>query len=192
MFINQFSRYQIGILFFLFSIINIYKINAQRNPSTIYLKNGQELKGFADIQDRNQYVKFKTEKSEKAIKINHQEIDSVKIRFSSIETVNYTFIHNPIKDKILSMKTEVKGDVTFYINYLPSSTYVMADYYLKRENEDIQYIGYSQGSNKKIRENLREYFRDCEMLVEKIEKKKYKKKTIDKAVEFYNSNCVKK
>jgi predicted Zn-ribbon and HTH transcriptional regulator len=63
-------------------------------------------------------------------------------------------------------------------------SYSVERYVLQKGDEQIK-----RPSGLTFKKDMKEYFKDCKALVEKIDNKEFRRDDLDSMVEFYNSNC---
>ncbi len=171
--------------------------NAQNNKriTTITLKNGTELKGYAKISGFN--IRFSETRRGKDTKYNHEEIDFLKIKVNnSYKTLTYKLEKG--KKKPILLEILIQGKVNLYIkddrSYSPNGGSYgsianslhnsVPKYFVEKENED-SIIRFKQNFNKQAKE----FFKDCSNLTEQIGKKYFRRKDTFEIVEYYNENC---
>ncbi len=198
-----------NILLTFLSIFLFVSVSAQKHKATIYFKNGTSIKGLAKIDGEK--IIYKTSKKAKRKWFDHTTVNRIDIKDlgkSIYHRLYYKKINNSTSFQLLELYK--RGRVSVYIfPHIDSNT-------PKNTNNNIR-LGVSGGltvlltnnskgnfylcknksesvtnfSNKKkiFREETSEYFKDCPILVDKINSRKFKSKHLIKIIDFYNKNC---
>jgi len=198
------------ILICFFATIHIY---AQKTEAVLTLKDSTQLKGLAKINIAGK-VKYRKTKKDKPVLYDFAQLISVKL-YEGFG--NSTYVKKKVKNstspvfKILEVIEE--GKVNLYKkvhegnSYMPSTSaggnfggvgfgggfgprYSISNYYIQKEGEEeVTHLGSTSIFSKNFKKAAAAYFADCPILVEKIQKRKYKKRDINAIVEFYNLDC---
>ncbi len=176
---------------------------SQEREAAILFNDSTSIKGFAEIKKEKIYFRVDLTSiitewsydmaygliftgygfSEKYIYIKPSKNSKKKIIVEVIEEGNVSLY------KKTSFTVEViphkVSDPAFLSGKATIKDYDSSNYYVKRKNEeyaiDIPSIGFKMVSEK--------YFSDCDMLVQKIKKREFKKEDILEIVYYYNDYC---
>lgn len=185
---------------YIFSIFLFISISsfAQKTSITIILKSGESFQTDKLSEKKNSFNFKDDEGTSQSIDIS--KIDKI-ISTGKKEKNNYT--------KRYIMYSKTKGDLMEEIVAGPVSLFKrtqfkmsgvgamgapmasqIIDYYVKRDSETV--ATYLQGENMaygSYKKNVKDYFKDCEMLLAQIKEDNFKRRKIKEVIEFYNSNC---
>ncbi len=168
---------------------NPFKIN---EPIVIFLQDGTVHKGIGRIGYENEVI-FKENKKAKKQVFNERNV--LKIVFEKLG-VDLTLEYKIIKGKRTPLLLELvlKGELNLYQevyeNTEPGNYYTTTNYFFSKKNEIfVTEITSTHPFSKNFKKVASKYFKDCPLLVKKIESKEFTKKDIVKVVEFYNKNC---
>jgi len=213
MLINTLNRYKLTIkkVFIIISLLFFIPIVAQKQKATLYFKDGTSLKGLAKFTIFGNEIKFRKEKGSERIIYDSQKIDKILIRKNDRDVMyQYKIIKN--KNNPILLELIEAGKVTLYrdlkhrysqgvpiadargnwsSNPSGGTYYTISNYYVSKDNEDFVFHLGSKGSffSKNFKKAASNYFKDCSVLVDKIQNKKFRKRDIVEIVEFYNENC---
>jgi len=192
----------IGLLFLFFSA------NAQKTKGTLFFKDGSVKEGLVRLTN-GEKVKFRPNKKAKATKYVFSELTEVRIMESSKPSIYVQILakgHNGPR----IVKEIVKGRVSLYHletigsspMYMPNAgdpgggsfttfgTYNIKNLFVKREGENVAtHLGSDQLFTKNFKKAASEFFKDCEVLVSRIQQREYKKRDVKEIVTFYNNKC---
>ncbi len=179
---------KLTILLFLMSYTLFY---GQMGPAKVVLKSGDTIFGYANMVGAN--LKFKYTKDAKPSKRHLSQFEKVIIEHSESVTLTYMYLKVPIWNNPVIVNERITGSVILYARVAPSSQYTIMNYFVKRiEDTSITHIGSTQGSQKAFRLKATTFFKDCPLLVEKINNKEFrirKLEDMEKVVRFYNNEC---
>lgn len=186
-----------SICFGQISLITRYTPN-----SKIIFRDGSSVTGFVKIDNFNR-VKFKKDKKDK--KEVYQPSAVYRVYFDGNNGEIKEFIiekgysHYEIYDVIsegyltLYSKTYTYNNMHMGPNgqMMGGGTSSSTSYYIKRkfEEEATFFLSFGSIPPKRFKKVVRDYFKDCPALVEKVNNKEFKKKHMDEIVAFYNQNC---
>jgi len=177
---------------------------AQKQKAILFFKDGTELKGRAKISPTGK-IKFRKSKEAEKQFFSSKELKSIIIReFDKDIEYKYKVIEG--KKTILLLEVLEEGKVTLYRtlrsgyvvgapgpNGMPMGghSYSISNYYLSKDDKNLVVHLGARGTifNKNFKKAASDYFKDCIMLVSKIQSKEFKKRDIVEIVEFYNENC---
>ncbi|MGS2765197.1 hypothetical protein [Sinomicrobium sp. M5D2P9] len=180
-------------------------LNAQIRPSRIFLKSGEEL--IAKGKIKGDHYRYKLYSKGKRIDTHFDDIDHIDVFVTKDSIVTYRGIKVKTSVKPEIVREVRTGEVNLYIasaggsTSMPMSsggfggfsvpvTYTIENYYLRRKGEEeATHLGSNQLFTKNFMEAASDYFKDCPLLVEKIENKEYKKRHLEEVVTFYNTRC---
>ncbi|MFS4454820.1 hypothetical protein [Maribacter sp. 2304DJ31-5] len=176
----------------------------------LILKNGNIKTGTYKIKDNTLGWATKTKIISKNTneKYNLKDIRSL-VMFINSDSIRYEVIK--VKKYSDSKKTELKlGQVglkgnrieLFYVSEYVyqggavSNITTVGSYneiYLKKKNAQIAYnMGYIYGAGQRgVKKRVREFFKDCSLLIEKVDKNEIPKKETMEIALFYENNCKK-
>jgi len=178
--------------------------SAQKTRGELHLKDGTVKSGFAKIIGIES-VKYKSKKKEKATFYKMMEMEKVVIH--DFESSSTYVLRETDKGKFRLLKVLEEGRLNLYTLetqgysgprytggsngvWTGGSYYSMKDLYVQKEGEiQVTYLGSNHFIAKNFRKASSEYFKDCPILMEKIDNKEYKKRDIRVIVNFYNENC---
>lgn len=206
---NSFKKY-LGIFFL--SILFSFSSFSQKTKATIYLTNGESIEGYGSLTGKSK-IKFKKAKEEKPTIYRYGEVDSIRI-YSNDELNTYVIQKIKGKKKTKTLEQLVVGKINLYrtVHYGNSprftqggnyntggsifglgSSFTIKNFYVRRANEkEATYLGSTHLFSKSFKKASSEYFKDCPVLVDKIEKGEYKKRDLRAIIEFYNNSCESK
>lgn len=203
-------KYLLIALFILFSIptnsqISVGGINLSNNKSqvfTITTKNGKTYKtkkyGIKTALKIKE-IKFKTIDGDKKT-LSLSQIDKI-VSTGKKDRHNFTEKYIKYSKTKSDLMTEViSGKVSLYLRSQTSvgaptgmgapSTNTSTSYYIIKEGQNIaKYIKGNNIAYGKFKTNAIKFFSDCESLVTKLKKNKYKRKHLEEIVTYYNEEC---
>ena len=199
----MFKSIAIVVAFLLFSFISI----GQKTKGTLVFKNGNTKEGLVKLSGSHE-VKFRANKKEKAVKFDFESLEYAQIYYGK-ESHIYKNVLVSGKDSPVVLEEIVKGSVSLYnlfsqgysVGFAPMGAggapmptggnfYSINNLYVLKEGEtNATHLGSNQLFTKNFKAAASEFFKDCPVLVDKIQNKEFKKKEIKAIVEFYNSNC---
>ncbi|NQX85551.1 MAG: hypothetical protein HRT67_06555 [Flavobacteriaceae bacterium] len=173
-------------------------VNSQMRTLEVQFKDKTIVKASGKIS--GEFLKYKLPNSKKE-KVHFSEILSVTIYFDEDKKTIYKYF--PIKNTKKSKVFEeiIFGDVSLYMTTAKGYNnpggagmnrieYIIQNYYVRRnEFNEVTHLGSNQIFTKDFRKVTSEYFKDCAILVEKINDKHFGKREIEEIVTFYNENC---
>ncbi|UGU18127.1 hypothetical protein LS482_09630 [Sinomicrobium kalidii] len=188
-----------------FIMVSVFLGNAQKKPSEIFLHTGEKLVVKGKI--KGQYFQYKLYNKAKKKEIHFRDIDHVNIRVSkdNIETYRWIKVKNSETPEVL--KEVQTGEVSLYIataygatpismgggfggGFNTTHAYTINNYYLLRtDEEEATHLGSDDLFTKNFKQAASRYFKDCPLLVKKIEDKAFKKRHLKAIVSFYNTKC---
>ena len=188
---------------------------AQKYEGTVYFNDGTEKKGL--IKVINDDVLFKKDKKTRRVIYNSSQVDSVSffdkavrkyeyikrenndsLLLAYVKVDDYLKLYKVLRDREITITAPqplaTDASETVHIESKYQQRQPTATYYLKRRNEDFVTYLTSFGTDNTNKENtfkevVSEYFTDCQAIIEKVEKEKFKKKDYLKIVEYYNKKC---
>ncbi len=206
------------ILFAIILLFN-FILHAQRFKGIIYFNDGTVKKGLLKvINDDVLYKKDKKTKRKiynysqvDSISYYHKGIrkfEYIKLNEKDPPILAYIKIDDYLKlYKIIRYETEKKRQKKTKTSIAKDGSIIneqyegreyevkktTATFFLKRKNEKfVTYFTSFRAENdygKSFKEVIAEYFKDCQDIVEKVGRKKFKKKDYLKIVEYYNQRC---
>ena len=205
-------KYLLIALCILFSIptsaqISVGGINLSNNKSQVYTittKKGNTYKtkkyGMKTALKFKE-IKFKTMDGEKKT-IALSQIDEI-VSTGKKDRHNFTEKYIKYSKTKSDLMTEVvKGKVSLYqrsqvtyngnsgSSFNTSTTNTNVNYYVIKEGQTIaKYIKGNNVAYGRFKANAIKFFSDCESLVAKLKKNKYKRKHLVEIVTYYNENC---
>lgn len=193
-------------LLVLIFIGSIYIGFAQKTKAELILKDSTHLIGLGKLTNKGQ-IKFRKTKKDKPIKYDFSDLAFVKIEeYDGAKE----YVQKPVKDRTTPEILTVikKGKVNLYktifagYNYAPpvgpngfgaggvGVAYSINHFYVSKEGEEeVTHLGSTHIFSKNFKKAASEYFKDCPVLVEKIQVREYKKRNIEELVAFYNTEC---
>ena len=193
----KFKMFILLLLFFTYG-------NGQNN-GTLFFKDGTVKEGFVKFTAFSK-IKFKASKKSKWSKYDFSTFSKIEIMEEG-ELTTYVEILARGNNGPQIVKELVKGKITLYhlstvgtsmvmnpatgASSSPSFTsYNIKNLYVKREQEKVAtHLGSNQLFTKNFKKAASEFFKDCSVLVVKIQQKEFKKRDIEKIVKFYNEEC---
>ena len=185
-------------------------LNAQRSEAILTFKDGTVKKGLGKLisQDR---VKFRENKNSKAKKYAFKNLKHVKIKdYDEFQTYAYIRIQNKKTPRVLEVK--VAGYLSLYelsrTHYSPSGFaggygaggfsgppmgyhYDINNFYVRKKGQkEATHLGSNHLFSKNFKKAASAYFKDCPSLVKKIQSRTFKKRDLEKIVNYYNNKCT--
>lgn len=195
-------------LFFLFILFSLssqsqisvagIKLSKSKTVYTITTKNGTTYQ-TKDYGEKHRELRFKTLEGEKK-KILLSQVNKI-VSKGKKERDNYTVKYIKYsKSRSTLMKEMIVGKVSLYMRVQTSmgapnsmgmtSTRSDISYYVKKEGQLIaKYIKGNNIAYGRFKTNAIKFFEDCETLVAKLKKNKYKRKHLEDIVRFYIQEC---
>jgi len=184
----------ISLLFFITAI-------AQKQRVVLVFKDGTMTTGLGKIVGNK--IKFKKGKGKKKYTYSHKEVNSL-VTGEGNTNIEYFYKFIEGKKKVVLLELVKKGKVKLYKSistYVPSSfgpngVFIegrhkgSSSYYVsKSNNEKVFDLGDGTPFTKNFKKAASNYFKDCSILTNMIQDKKYKIKDIKEIVKFYNDGC---
>lgn len=170
----------------------------------IILKDKTEMTGLIEL-GKNNSINYKTDKKSKKQEISAEKIESVLIIDKKQNINKYEFhltstkgaVGNKEKMRLLQVlvdgKVKLYGTSTSftYNNGIGVSGHSSSTYFLKRNDEikPVFYIAFGYIVKQNFKDFIKEYFKDCEALISKVENREFKEKHYTEIIEYYNTNC---
>lgn len=193
------NAYPMYLLLFIMSV----GLFAQRTSARLTFKDGTELRGLAKLTTDNK-VKFRKARKEKKTWYSLSE-DLEKVMLLQ-EGYWVTYVFRTVKDKTMGrvLRKVVAGEVSLYSKTTSGAimgpgdpgmvpmmlNYDVDNYYVQRKGETaVTHLGSNQIFTKNFKKAASDYFKDCQMLVKKIQNKEFKKRDLEEIVEYYNTAC---
>ncbi|CAM3668332.1 hypothetical protein [Flavobacterium chungbukense] len=192
---------------FLFFFFFALTANSQKQICRIYFDDGTVLSGIGKIRTDNT-IKLKLNDDDKGTDYDPLIIDRIELERDGISQVYkykkevdgfHKWLKVLIEGKVSLYKYDMSG---FNFATIPNSGFSgmnmgmgMASspvtYYYVAHGEDFEVsIITSLGNiSKNFKKAASEFFKDCPVLVEKINNKEFKKDDIFQVVKFYNTKC---
>lgn len=195
---------------FLFFFGIIFTANSQKQTCTIYFDDNTVVTGLGKIRSDN-FIKFKLDKDAESTDYDPMIIDKIIIEHDGVSQIyKYKKEKNGFP---LWLKVVTEGKVTLYKNDISGFNFPLmmnngfggmnnnfggmnvttgssVNYYVANGEEHEVFLITSLGSiTKNFKKAASDFFKDCPILVEKINNKEYKKDDIYNVVKFYNTNC---
>ncbi|MFI1772535.1 hypothetical protein [Thalassobellus citreus] len=181
-------------------------IQAQKTKAVLTFKNGTVKTGLGKLLGGNK-IKFRVNKNRKATKYDFNLLKQVKI-YNQTDIITYVSVKIKDKEKPNILEQVVLGRVTLYqktsMGYNPGMggvgfggtgfstgySYNINNFYVKKEGDtEAFHLGSNQLFTKNFKQAASDYFKDCPLLVKKIQNRTFKKKDLRAIVEFYNNEC---
>lgn len=181
-------------------ILSTISLFAQKEKGTLTLIDGTILNGYVSVSNK---IKFRTSLDAKSTIYDFENSKEATVTDKKGITKKFEYVvikenKKPILLEILSdgyLRLYLNNNTQFSSNIGGSGMTGFrntATYYLKKSTETIAQecaaFGYIGKSFKKF---INSYFTDCPAIINKVEKKEFKKENYEEIVEFYNSNCAK-
>ncbi|WP_127139645.1 hypothetical protein [Flagellimonas marinaquae] len=172
-------------------------IQAQKNYGTLIFNDGRKLNGLIKIKG-NDIIFKKSEKSERE-NYNYENISALTFLDKENTTQRFEYIKLDHKNIPKLCYVEINDFLKLYSNV--SSSFIMngmggnlrstSTFHIKRENEEFAtyYVAFGYIPKNSFKSVVLEYFKDCQHLINKLEKKEFKKKHYFEIIEYYNNNC---
>ncbi|MDO8317163.1 MAG: hypothetical protein Q7T12_06545 [Flavobacterium sp.] len=180
---------------------------SQNQRCTIYLKDNTSVTGLGKIKtDGN--IKFKVNSESESSIYEAALIDRIEMNEKGTnETYKYKKLNNNFEQWL---KVIIEGRVNLYksdvsgMYFAPGAMNTaggfggmsyggggnVTHYYINHEGESEVFKITSFGNiSKNFKNAASDFFKDCPVLVKKIQNKTYTKNDIEEVVEFYNENC---
>lgn len=182
---------------FLLFILFISFIQAQKNNGTMIFNDGKILNGLIKIYG-NEIIFKKTEKSERE-NYNYENISAVTFLDKENTTQRFEYIKLEHKNKPQLCYVEINDFLKLYssvsssfnMNGLAGYFRSTSTFYIKRENEEFAtyYVAFGYIPKTSFKNVVFDYFKDCNNLIKKLERKDFKKKHYFEIIKYYNANC---
>lgn len=190
-------------IFLLLILVSLSSFS-QNKSCTIYFKDNTTLIGLGRLK-LDGTVKFRLNEDSKSEFYDAGIIDK-------IEMEQEIYQYKKIKENSpIWMKVIIKGKVNLYTNDVGGYTYMggtgmggngmggvgmsygggsVTYYYVSHEGDEKVFQITAIGTiSKNFKNAASEFFKDCPVLVEKIQNKTFKKGDLEEVVKFYNSQC---
>ncbi|NQX82654.1 MAG: hypothetical protein HRT66_11775 [Flavobacteriaceae bacterium] len=186
---------------------------AQKQRSTLYLRDGTVLKGLSKIRSNNK-VKFRVDRDSESKTYSYRDIDKIVINESgSMNTYQYKIIQRKNSNislmsvvcegklnlyKLSNTYTTVHAGVPIGAGFGPGfgggfgSSNTIIKYYVGDSKTDFVEKISTLGSifRKSFKKTASKYFKDCPSLVKLIKNKTYGRDDIEEIVRYYNDKCT--
>ena len=181
----------------LFLLFFISIIQAQKDNGTLIFNDGKTLNGLIKIKGNE--IIFKTSKKSEKVNYNYEKVSAVTFLDKKNKTHRFEYIKLDDKNKPQLYYVEINDFLKLYSSV--SSSFNMSGglgnnkststFYIKRENEELAtyFVAFGYIPKNSFKNVVFEYFKDCISLVNKFEKKEFKKKHYFEIIEYYNKNC---
>ncbi|WP_299103960.1 hypothetical protein [uncultured Tenacibaculum sp.] len=164
--------------------------------ATIVFKDGIEKTGEAKFISGDR-IKFKETEKSKAVKLNYETVDKIII---SQTTYQYRTIKRKRKPNLFEIVRDGKLTVFSFTRDMPGSHSPgnsnmnfgesFEFFYVARKGEtQLTDLELDRLSAKRFHKAATVYFKDCPLLVEKINTKEFKRDNFLEIADFYNNNC---
>lgn len=199
------------ILLFLSQNLLGQDLFASMEPGTLIFKDGTQIDGLVKIIGNS--VKYRASKEEDKIKYDYTQLYRVFFKDSNRQDFLYEYVKLENYEKPQLLNVIVEGYLMLYSNtqnyynsggmgfsmgmgggmYFGGGGGSSTSYYIKRPNESFAtfFMVYGSIPPQSFKKVVRSYFADCPELVEKVNKKEFRKSDFMSVVEFYNKNCSK-
>ncbi|WP_099709464.1 hypothetical protein [Flavobacterium sp. 9] len=168
-----------------------YNSYSQKNKCIIYFKDGTTVTGLGKMKV-NGDVKFKLNKDTESINYAQVLIDKIKTsEYVFLDTYKYVITTDGFSSWL---KVIIEGNTTLYQRepsnyYYSGSITPITNYYVSHKGDSNIFKITSEGISTNFKKAASNFFKDCPILVEKINSKEFTKDDIEKVVKFYNNNC---
>lgn len=171
----------------------------------LMLINGEIKTGICKLVGNK--VIYKVNKNQKREVFTSKNLFGLFIYYE-LATVEYYYMNTNKKNKIKLLELVVEGDVSLYVDYryiitasnnVGSNSIISNNYYYK--NKTSLYLSRNKSSDvvlikeqnkivyKSIKKFIVNYFKNCPVLVDKINNREFEEEEIIKIVEYYNTYC---
>ncbi|MDC1324787.1 hypothetical protein N8216_02040 [Flavobacteriaceae bacterium] len=202
----------LGFLMSISLLICSMPLHAQKSKAVLTFKDGTVKKGFGVLVSRDR-VKFRTKRKSKPIKYHFKRLETVKITEKK-ESHTYTYVPIKNKDKPRVLEVKVAGDLSLYElsrthvggghfggvggaggfgggGFTPVYVYNINNFYVRKTGQKAAtHLGSNQLFSKNFKKAAATYFKDCPSLVKKIQSRTFKKRDLEKIVNYYNNKCT--
>lgn len=192
------------LLFFFAFAFNAF---SQNKKCTIFFNDGSSVSGLGKIKVDN-FIKFRLNEDAQSINYDPKSINKITINENGLtETYKYKkekeAFHKWLKVVIEGKVNLYKNDVSGFYS-APTMTpagfgtgmgmsmggTTIVNFFIEHENDPEVFKITSFGTiSKNFKKAGSNFFKDCPVLVEKIDNKTFKKDDIEAVVKFYNENC---
>lgn len=198
----KFYKFPILLLLFLFFISS--NVFSQKKKCILYFNDNTTIEGLGKIRSDGA-IKFKLNDDSDSKIYAADLIDKIKINENGL---TQTYRYKKEKGNFpLWLKVIVEGKVNLYKNDISGfyfgptgaagfgapmamSSGPVIYYYVSHEGDTEVFKITSIGNfSKNFKKAASEFFKDCPVLVEKVNAKTFKKDDIEEVVHFYNKNC---
>ncbi|WP_203256620.1 hypothetical protein [Hyunsoonleella ulvae] len=171
----------------LLCIFSFSVLHAQYSEGKIYLKNDSVSKGLIKVKTFGG-IKFKTSENSEPL-----EYDYKTILGYDVKGWQYRYEKKKETRKPELFKLILEGKISLYSNFVYNPGRVDSNgFSIGASSSTVYYIKVKEqllaiGNRLKKKDII--IFEDCPLLIEKIQKKEFKKWDIYDIVEFYNEDC---
>jgi hypothetical protein len=172
---------------------------AQLNPAEAMLKTGEKLIVMGKISGES--FLYKIHKNGSPKRLHFSKLNYVKIMHSKKKISTYKLFKIKGTDEGVVLEEIIVGEkASLYFKIIHGNTTVAGGgifpvtstsyYAVKKSDEKATYLGVHNLLSDKLKEKVLSFFKDCEILVEKIKNKEFRvKNDMGKITEFYNTEC---
>lgn len=205
---NTFKFYKFPVLLLLFCFGITSNVFSQKKKCVIYFNDNTTIEGLGKIRSDGA-VKFRLNEDSDSKIYAADLIDKIKINENGL---TQTYRYKKEKGNFaLWLKVIVEGKVNLYKNDISGFNFGPAGgagfgggfgapmsmssgpviyYYVSHAGDTEVFKITSIGNiSKNFKKAASEFFKDCPLLVEKVNAKTFKKDDIEEVVNFYNKNC---
>lgn len=193
---------KIIIILVLFFNLNTY---GKYFEGKVVLKNNTEKNGLIEL-GKNLTLNFKVDKKSEKEVIKGEDIKYVLTIDNKYNQNKYEFHLTSTKglvgnkEKMRLLKIIVEGNINLYVaseglSYSTGgsgvSTFSTSTYFLKRleETKPTFFVAFGYVVKQDFKTFIKEYFKDCNELITKVNKNELKEKHSIEIASFYNNNC---
>lgn len=200
-----------NIIFVYFLLFGVFILTGQNKEVEFKYKSGLIVKGLGKISGKSD-LKFRKSRKDKKEKISFDELEWAIINDKEGNSKKYVQLEIKGKNKKIIVEELRIGRMNLYMNdftslgtgfasrspigssgslgFEGSNNYQVKNYFIKNEDEDyIEFFVSTDLFSKNFKKQARIFFQNCQLLVEKIESKQFKKKDILEIIDFYNNEC---
>ena len=183
-------------------------LHAQKSKAVLTFKDGTVKNGLGKLISRNR-VKFRSHKKAKPIKYHFKNLETVKM-IQKEDSLTYVYIRVNNKKKPRVLEVKVAGILSLYElsqthysaghfggpggfggGFVPVYAYNINNFYVRKAGQkEATHLGSNQLFTKNFKKAASTYFKDCPSLVQKIQSRTFKKRDLEKIVNYYNRNCT--
>lgn len=189
-------------------LMSFNAISAQLNRIEVTLNNDKVLYGYGTISPNRTKIVFRETKFSDRIKYDHDDVKLLRVRNDSTTTYKFYYVTGRTTERdrvqLIPIPT-INGKINLhYEDFAGTYTQMHGNgfnsygtdhitlHYISKPGENTAYyLGKANTNSERFSKFAKTFFKDCPILIEKMNDKAFRKKGIVEIVKFYNENCEK-